>query len=68
MKKMNWLDWTAFILVAIGALNWGLVGLFSWDLVKWIFGDMTTVSRIIYTLVGIAALYRVFTISAKSSD
>lgn len=65
---MNWLDWTAFILVAIGALNWGLVGLFSWDLVKWIFGDMTTVSRIIYTLVGIAALYRVFTISAKSSD
>jgi uncharacterized membrane protein YuzA (DUF378 family) len=65
MKKMNWLDWVAFVLVVIGALNWGLVGLFSWDVVKAIFGDMTTVSRVIYTLVGVAALYRVFTFSAK---
>jgi len=56
MKKMGVLGWIAFILVIIGALNWGLVGFFSYDLVKAIFGDMTTVSRIIYALVGVAGL------------
>jgi len=68
MKKMNWLDWVAFILVVIGAINWGLIGLFSWNLVEAIFGDMTTISRVIYTLVGVSAVYRVFTIGGKISD
>ena len=57
MKKMGTLGWIAFVLVIIGALNWGLVGFFSWDLVKAIFGDMSTISRIIYSLVGVSALY-----------
>lgn len=65
MKKMTTLDWVAFVLVAVGALNWGLVGIFDWDLVAAIFGDMSTVTRVVYTLVGVAALYRVFTISSK---
>ncbi|MBE5967986.1 MAG: DUF378 domain-containing protein [Lachnospiraceae bacterium] len=54
---MKTLDYIALILVAIGAINWGLIGFFSFDLVRMIFGDMTMVSRIIYALVGIAGLY-----------
>jgi uncharacterized membrane protein YuzA (DUF378 family) len=68
MKKMSWLDWVAFILVIVGALNWGLVGFFNWDLVAAIFGDMSTVSRIVYDLVGIAALYMIVAAFAKSSE
>lgn len=56
MKKMGTLGWIAFVLVIIGALNWGLVGFFSYDLVKAIFGDMSTVSRIVYAIVGLAAV------------
>ena len=48
----------ALILSIIGSLNWGLVGIFKFDLVAWIFGGQTaTVSRIIYTLVGLAGLW-----------
>jgi hypothetical protein len=50
-------DTIALVLVLIGAINWGLVGLFAFDLVAAIFGEMTVVSRIIYTLVGAAGVY-----------
>ena len=53
----NVLDWIALVLVIIGGLNWGLVGAFNFDLVARIFGDMTTATRAVYILVGIAALY-----------
>ena len=46
----------AYILVIIGALNWGLVGFFGFDLVASIFGNLTMASRIVYSLVGIAAI------------
>ena len=58
---MNFWRYTAYILVLIGALNWGLVGLFGFDLVASIFGDMTLMSRIIYTLVGLSAIISAFT-------
>ncbi len=45
-----------FALVIIGALNWGLVGIFGIDLVALIFGDMTLLARIVYILVGISAI------------
>jgi len=61
---MNGLDWTALVLVIIGGINWGLVGFFSFDLVAAIFGDMTVISRIIYGLVGLSAIYLAAT-SAK---
>lgn len=54
---MKTLDYIALILVAIGAINWGLIGFFEFDLVRAVFGDMTMVSRIVYALVGIAGLY-----------
>lgn len=54
---MKTLDYIALILVVIGAVNWGLIGFFNFDLVKAIFGNMTLVSRIIYALVGVSGLY-----------
>lgn len=48
---------TALILMIIGAINWGLIGLFRLNLVDAIFGEMSLLSRIIYVLVGIAGLY-----------
>ena len=44
-------------LTILGAINWGLIGLFRLDLVRLIFGDMTWISRIIYVLVGICGIY-----------
>ena len=52
------LDAVALILVITGALNWGLVGLFQFDLVAWLLGGQTALlSRIVYTLVGAAGLW-----------
>lgn len=53
----KYLDGTALTIVIIGAINWLLIGLFRFDLVAFIFGDMSWLSRIIYTLVGICGLY-----------
>lgn len=53
------LDYTILLIVIIGAVNWGLVGFFKFDLIAFIFGDMSWISRIIYALVGIAGLYMV---------
>ena len=53
----KWLDYTSLTLVIIGAINWGLIGFFNFDLVAFLFGNMTWISRIIYALVGIAGLY-----------
>jgi len=57
MPKMNLLDWIVLILVIVGGLNWGLVGILGVDLVAAIFGVMTVLTRIVYSLVGLAALY-----------
>ena len=52
------MDTIAQILSIIGCLNWGLVGLFRFDLVAWLFGGVDSlVSRIIYTLVGLAGVW-----------
>ena len=53
---MNTFKAITYTLLLIGAINWGLVGLFDFDLVAFLFGDMTMFTRIIYTLVGIAAI------------
>lgn len=57
MGKLNILDWICLILVIVGGLNWGLVGFLNFDLVATIFGAMSIVSRIVYALVGLAAIY-----------
>ncbi len=55
---MKAFDVVAAILLVVGGANWGLVGLFNVDLVAAIFGEMTALSRIVYLLVGLAALYQ----------
>ncbi|HUN64914.1 MAG TPA: DUF378 domain-containing protein [Bacteroidota bacterium] len=56
MKSMNVL---IAILLVVGGLNWGLVGFLNFDLVATLFGQMSTLSRIVYALVGISAMYYV---------
>ena len=55
--KLAIADWVALVLMIVGAINWGLIGAFGFDLVAAIFGPMTVVTRIIYVLVGLAGLY-----------
>lgn len=59
MKNLNALDWIALILVIIGGLNWGLVGIFGFDLVAWIFASVYVIARIVYILVALAAIYMI---------
>jgi hypothetical protein len=56
---MKIVDMIPAVILFIGGLNWGLVGFFNFDLVAWIFGSMTMLSRIVYALVGISAIYEV---------
>lgn len=53
---MRNLYWISLVLLVVGGLNWLLVGLFQFDLVAAIFGEMSGLSRVVYTLVGIAAV------------
>ena len=55
--KMNTLEKLVYLLLVIGGLNWGLIGAFKYNLVDHIFGSESALSRIIYTLVGLAAIY-----------
>ena len=59
---MNILRYTAYILTLIGALNWGLVGIFGFDLVSAIFGEMTVMSRILYSIIGVSAIVTALTV------
>jgi uncharacterized membrane protein YuzA (DUF378 family) len=63
--KMNMLDKTVYTLLVIGGLNWALVGFFNYNLIDKVFN--TDVARIIYSIVGVAALYGVFTIVRMKS-
>ena len=54
---MKIVDTIALVLIIIGAINWGLIGLFGFDLVAAIFGEMSVLSRIVYSLVGISGLW-----------
>ncbi len=64
---MRWCDNTSLTLVIIGAINWLLIGVFRFDLVAFLFGNMTILSRIIYILVGLCGLYLI-TLFGRISD
>lgn len=63
--RLNTLDWVALVLLVIGGLNWGLLGLFGIDVVARLLGDMTTASRALYVLVGVAAVYAIYLCAGK---
>lgn len=58
---MKMLHMAAFLLTVAGALNWGLVGLFNFNLVTALFGSVATVEKAVYVLVGLSAVYLVVT-------
>lgn len=65
---MKALDIIALVLVIVGAVNWGLIGIFNFDLVATLFGAMSLISRIVYILVGIAGLWSIRMIAKVSED
>ena len=64
---MRSLNVITLILLIVGGLNWGLVGALDFNLVAAIFGDMTPLARIVYVLVGVAAVYQIFPLT-KGGD
>ncbi|MCD8378034.1 MAG: DUF378 domain-containing protein, partial [Candidatus Gastranaerophilales bacterium] len=52
----------AFVLTVIGAINWGLVGILKFDLVAAVFGEMSTLSRLVYSIVGVSGVITLLTI------
>lgn len=58
---MNILRTIAYVLVMVGAIAWGIIGLFNFNLVSALFGDASILSRIVYALVGISAVYLIAT-------
>ena len=58
---LNAVDWIAMVLLIVGGINWGLIGLFEFNLVAAIFGEMTVPARIVYSLVGLSALWCIYT-------
>ena len=57
MLKLDAAVWIALVLLVVGGLNWGLVGLFKFDLVAAIFGELSALARIVYAIVGISAVF-----------
>jgi hypothetical protein len=58
--KMKEIDWVTYVLVIVGALNWGLVGAFNLDLVQTILGTSPALVQLVYILVGLSGLYMVW--------
>lgn len=58
---MQFLKYSAYILTIIGAINWGLIGIFGFNLVASLLGDMTILSRILYSIIGLSAIFTTFT-------
>lgn len=67
MANMNAGEKLSFLLVVIGGLNWGLVGFFKFDLVAELFGEESGLSRVIYSLVGLATVYLLVAVLSKKS-
>jgi uncharacterized membrane protein YuzA (DUF378 family) len=66
--RLNIIDWIAYALVIIGAINWGLVGLFDFDLVQFLFGGISLLPEAIYVLVGLAGLYLIYLLATRVSE
>jgi uncharacterized membrane protein YuzA (DUF378 family) len=68
MKNLNAFDWAMLVLLVIGGANWGMISLFNIDLVSTLFGEMTSLSRVVYGLVGVSALYTVYILATKTFE
>ncbi len=68
MKKCSSLDWVVTVLVVVGAINWGLYGVFSLDLVHHFLEKMPDVARGIYVLIGLSGVYKLVKVVQCSSS
>ncbi len=66
--KMSGMNMVVWILLFVGGLNWGLVGAFDFNLVDTIFGVGSAIGRIVYVLVGLAAVWSLFGMFSKGND
>jgi hypothetical protein len=66
--KLNPIDKVAYILLMIGGLNWGLIGFFEYNLVGEIFGQASGLSRVIYAVVGVAAVYVIYSMAVMMAN
>lgn len=66
-NRMKAAEWIPMLLLAVGGLNWGLIGLFNFNVVSYLFGEMTTLTRLAYVVVGLCALYSLYLSSRISS-
>lgn len=66
--RWNAVDWIAWALIIIGGLNWGLVGFFNFNIIDTLFGTMSDLSRTIYAIVGLAALWQLISVLARSNS
>lgn len=67
MRRLNGLDWLFIVLLVVGGLNWGLVGLFNFNLVSALFGSDSFLSNLIYIIVGISAAYVLASLMSKNN-
>ena len=58
----------SYVLAIFGAINWGLIGFFDFDVVSFLFGEMSTISRIIYSIIGVCAIYNSFVMYNNLAD
>ncbi len=65
--KLSGMDWVVWILLFVGGLNWGLVGAFDYNLVDSIFGVDSVLRKLVYILVGLAALWSLFSMFMKGN-
>lgn len=65
---MTVLNKITLLLLIVGGLNWGLVGLANFDLVATLFGDMSPLSRIVYVMVGLSAIYQIVPLVSGKKD
>ena len=63
--KMKEVDWLAYVLVTVGAINWGLVGAFRLDLVQTILGTSPALAQLVYILIGLSGLYWLYKMTTK---
>ena len=68
MNKFNAWDWIAIVLLIVGGLNWGFLGFFGVNVIGSVFGELSAISRIIYALVGLSAIYALALPSRFSSS
>ncbi|HEU4708712.1 MAG TPA: DUF378 domain-containing protein [Methylophilaceae bacterium] len=66
-RTLNAVDWVALVLMIIGGINWGLIGLFGFNLVVALFGE-TQISGLVYVLVGLASLWGIYTCTKLGSQ